>query len=72
MASLVKECLTRLDAGSTPALVVDDLAQAGAQAVILGCTEIGLLIKPGDTPVKLYDTTAIHAARAVDLALEGS
>ncbi len=51
--------------------IVDDLARAGAEAVILGCTEIGLLIKPEDTAVKLYDTTAIHAARAVELALEG-
>lgn len=50
--------------------IVNDLAAAGAEAVILGCTEIGLLLKPEDTPVALYDTTAIHAARAVDLALE--
>ena len=50
--------------------VVDRLAAAGAEAVILGCTEIGMLIKQGDTTVRLYDTTTIHAARAVEWALE--
>ena len=49
--------------------IVDRLAQKGADAVILGCTEIGLLIDQNDTPVPLYDTTFIHAARAVELAL---
>ena len=37
--------------------------------MILGCTEIGLLIRQADTPVPLYDTTGIHAAQAVELAL---
>ncbi|OAN66217.1 aspartate/glutamate racemase family protein [Sphingomonas sp. TDK1] len=41
------------------------LAEAGAEAVILGCTEIMLLIGPEDSPVPVYDTTAIHAAAAV-------
>lgn len=45
------------------------LALAGAQAVILGCTEISLLIKPEDSPIPAYDTTAIHARAAVDFAL---
>lgn len=49
--------------------VVASLAERGAQAVILGCTEIGLLISQADTTVPLYDTTAIHAAQAVDEAL---
>ena len=49
--------------------VVDSLAERGAEAVILGCTEIGLLIRQDDTPVPLYDTTGIHAAQAVELAL---
>jgi aspartate racemase len=48
---------------------VDSLAAQGAQAVILGCTEIGLLIQSSDTHVALYDTTEIHAAQAVELAL---
>lgn len=49
--------------------IVDDLSSAGAQAVILGCTEIGLLINQSDTKTTLYDTTAIHAAAAVQEAL---
>lgn len=49
--------------------IVSSLSERGAQAVILGCTEIGLLISQADTEVPLYDTTEIHAARAVELAL---
>lgn len=49
--------------------IVSSLAERGAQGVILGCTEIGLLIQGTDTPVKLYDTTAIHAEQAVAYAL---
>ncbi len=49
--------------------IVDDLAQRGAQAVILGCTEIALLVEPQHTDVKLYDTTQIHANAAVTWAL---
>ncbi|MGA6924133.1 MAG: amino acid racemase, partial [Desulfosarcina sp.] len=52
--------------------VVDRLANTGAQAVILGCTEIGLLINQADTAVPLYDTTLIHAEAAVDLAVSPS
>ncbi|MCK0165883.1 aspartate/glutamate racemase family protein [Marinobacter sp. S6332] len=49
--------------------VVASLAERGAQGVILGCTEIGLLIQSSDTEVKLYDTTEIHAEQAVQYAL---
>jgi aspartate racemase len=49
--------------------IVDHLAEKGAQAVILGCTEIGLLIGQADTTMPLYDTAKIHAAEAVALAL---
>lgn len=49
--------------------VVAALADRGAQGVILGCTEIGLLIQAPDTPVDLYDTTKIHAEQAVQFAL---
>jgi aspartate racemase len=45
------------------------LIQAGAQGVILGCTEIPLLIHEGDAPVPVFDTTKIHAEKAVDVAL---
>jgi len=49
--------------------VVASLADRGAQGVILGCTEIGLLINQSDTSIPLYDTTAIHARQAVEQAL---
>lgn len=45
------------------------LAQRGAEGVVLGCTEIGLLVGPGDSPLPLFDTTALHAAAAVRRAL---
>lgn len=49
--------------------IIQTLADEGAQGVILGCTELGLLIKPGDSPIPAFDTTALHAAAAVDFAL---
>ena len=49
--------------------VIERLVGRGAEAVILGCTEIMLLVRPEDSPVPLYDTTAIHAEAAVELAL---
>ncbi len=49
--------------------IVNQLHEQGAEAVILGCTEIALLIQQGDTSVPLYDTTEIHAAQAVQLAI---
>lgn len=45
------------------------LRERGAQAIILGCTEIMLLVSEEDSPVPLFDTTTIHALAAVDLAL---
>lgn len=49
--------------------IIANLHEQGAQAVILGCTEIALLVKQSDTSVPLYDTTEIHAARGVEWAL---
>lgn len=49
--------------------IVDALAAEGADAVILGCTEIGLLIGADDTALPVFDTTAIHARAALDFAL---
>lgn len=49
--------------------VIEDLADKGAKGVILGCTEIGLLIQQADSPISVFDTTAIHAAAAVDFLL---
>ena len=49
--------------------VIREMAENGAQAVILGCTEIGLLVRQEDTDVKLYDTTVIHAETAAMMSL---
>ncbi|ACF13907.1 aspartate racemase [Chloroherpeton thalassium ATCC 35110] len=45
--------------------IIESLANQGAEAAILGCTEIGMLVHQADTTVKLLDTTEIHAAYAV-------
>ena len=50
--------------------VISRHVDAGAEGVILGCTEITMLIKPGDTQVPQFDSTALHAAAAVDWALQ--
>jgi aspartate racemase len=50
--------------------VIDRLVQNGAKGIILGCTEIGLLIKQEDVAVPLFDTALIHAIEAVNKALE--
>ena len=47
------------------------LADEGAEAILLGCTEIDLLVGPQDSPVPVFDTTRLHAERAVELALSG-
>ena len=49
--------------------VIAQLAETGAQGVILGCTEIGLLIKQADTALPVFDTTLIHATKAALLAV---
>ena len=50
--------------------VIRDLADHGAECILFGCTEINLLIGPEDAPVPVFDTTALHAGRAVELALD--
>ncbi|HEV3432167.1 MAG TPA: aspartate/glutamate racemase family protein [Paraburkholderia sp.] len=50
--------------------VIDALAERGAQGVILGCTEITLLISAADSSLPVFDTTALHAKAAVDWALK--
>lgn len=64
-------CLGRVEPASRAdyVAIVEGLGERGAEAVILGCTEIALLIGQRDTRVPLYDTTAIHAASAVATAL---
>jgi len=63
-------CQGRVEPGSKAEYlrIVASLAARGAEAVILGCTEIGMLIGQRDTGVRLLDTTLIHAQKAVELA----
>jgi len=49
--------------------IIDKLTAEGAEGIVLGCTEIPLLVNPNDTDAVLFDTTSLHAGRAVDLAL---
>lgn len=46
--------------------IMNNLIEKGAEGIILGCTEIGLLIKQQDTSIPLFDTTYIHAKKAVE------
>lgn len=65
-------CLGRIqdDSRAEYLRIIDDLRQRGAEAVIEGCTEIGLLVKQEHTDVPLFDTTTIHAHQAVADALK--
>ncbi len=47
-----------------------DLAHRGAEVIILGCTEFGMLVQAEDSPVPIIDTTVAHAHAAVDRALQ--
>jgi aspartate racemase len=49
--------------------IINDLVGEAAQGVILGCTEIPILIKQNDSPIPVFDTTAIHVNAAVGFAL---
>jgi aspartate racemase len=49
--------------------VITRLIRRGAKAIVLGCTEISLLLKPSDVAIPLVDTTALHAEVAVEFAL---
>ena len=63
-------CHGVIDAASraTYVAIIDELAKRGAQAVILGCTEITLLIGAADSPLPVFDTTALHAKAAIEWA----
>ncbi len=50
-------------------LIIESLIKQGAQAIVLGCTEIGMLIQQEDVSVPIFDTTSLHAQAAVDFAL---
>lgn len=64
-------CLGVIDSASRLAFVrvIEDLVRQGAEGIILGCTEIPLLVKAGDVSVPVFDTTAIHAEAAVKMAV---
>lgn len=64
-------CRGKIDEASRAeyARIVSGLIEQGAQGVILGCTEIGLLLRPEDSPVPLFDTAHIHAEAAAIAAL---
>jgi aspartate racemase len=49
--------------------VMTDLVGSGAEGIVFGCTEVGLLVGPDDTAVPTFDTAALHAAAAVDWML---
>lgn len=50
--------------------IIEDLTKQGCEGIILGCTEIPLLIKQEDVPVRIFNTTKIHALSAVKKAFE--
>jgi aspartate racemase len=52
--------------------VMIDLVERGAEGIVLGCTEIGQLVGTADTTVPVFDTTRLHAQRAVELALDAN
>jgi aspartate racemase len=64
-------CVGVVDAGSREAYraVMARLVERGAEAILFGCTEIDLLVGPQDATVPVFDTTRLHAERAVELAL---
>lgn len=63
-------CLGKIESDSKTEYlrIINALAAQGAEAVILGCTEIGMLVNQADTNVRLLDTTVIHAEKAVEYA----
>ncbi|AWH89912.1 aspartate/glutamate racemase family protein [Limnobaculum parvum] len=65
-------CLGRIEAESRLQFsrIMQQLVDNGAQGIILGCTEIGLLVGAKDASVPLYDTAEIHAVRAAELSLK--
>lgn len=65
-------CLGQIKDATKQAIlaIIADLIEQGIQGLILGCTEIGMIIKPEDVAIQLFDTTLIHATKAALLALE--
>jgi aspartate racemase len=65
-------CQGRIEDASRRRLVevIDGLVERGAQGVVLGCTELPLLVRQADVEIPLFDTSRLHAAAAVDMALD--
>ncbi|AWD23247.1 aspartate/glutamate racemase family protein [Fuscovulum blasticum] len=61
--------IIRDDSRSVYVGIAERLVQAGADSLILGCTEVGMLLTAGNVSVPVFDTTLIHCAAAIDLAL---
>lgn len=66
-------CVGVVDPGSRGEYqrIMGDLARRGAECILFGCTEIGLLVGAHDAPVPVFDTTHLHVQKAIDLALDG-
>ena len=63
--------ITTPESQSTYVAIAERLVAAGADCLILGCTEVGMLLNQGNVSVPVFDTTLIHCASALDMALEG-
>ncbi len=65
-------CLGKLETHSQAEYlrIIDSLSNQGAEGIILGCTEIGMLVKQTDTDIRLFDSTVIHTEKAVEYALQ--
>jgi aspartate racemase len=66
-------CVGVVEEGSRQAYrrIMRDLSGRGAEGILFGCTEIDLLVGPDDAPVPVFDTTRLHARKAVELAVTG-
>ncbi len=64
--------ITKADSRVQYRRIMEKLAERGAEGIIFGCTEIGLLVDETDSPVPVFDTTRIHAETTVSYALEES
>jgi aspartate racemase len=66
-------CKGEIDAASRRTLqeICADLSERGAQGIVLGCTELPLILGADDVPLPVFDTTALHALAAVEFALAG-
>lgn len=63
--------IVREESRQTYREIIQRLVDRGAQGIILGCTEISMLVQPDDVSVPVFDTTALHARKAAELAFVG-